>query len=99
MALQVPQSNGMTGWSSQFTQKLSPAQSLVTLFQLKLDLKQVFDLVGYQFSLIEGKVRSTLEHWQTLNANPETSLQTHMPGPAADASRRVTDGHRRSKST
>ena len=60
-----------------------------------VDLKQVFDLVGYQFSLIEVKVKSALEHWQTLNANPETSLLPHIPGLAADASRRVTDDHRK----
>ena len=62
--------------------------------KLELDLKEVLDLVGYQFLLKEGKVRSSLEHWQTLNANPETSLRTHMPSPTGDASERVTDSHR-----
>ena len=44
--------------------------------KLEQDLKQVFDLVGFQFSLKEGKVTSALERWQTLNANPETSPRT-----------------------
>ena len=34
--------------------------------KLELDLEQAFDLVGYQFSLKEGKLRSTLEPLQTL---------------------------------
>ena len=34
----------------------------------ELDSKQVFDFVGYQFDLKEGKVRPTLERWQTLTA-------------------------------
>ena len=29
-----------------------------------------------------------------MNANPETSLRTHRPCPAADAPERVTDTHR-----
>ena len=32
----------------------------------ELDPKQVFNVVGYQFDLREGKVRPTPEHWQTL---------------------------------
>ena len=32
----------------------------------ELDPKQVFNFVGYQFDLREGKVRPTPEHWQTL---------------------------------
>ena len=31
-----------------------------------LDPKQVFNFVGYQFDLREGKVRPTPDHWQTL---------------------------------
>ena len=57
----------------------------------KLDFKQVFDLVGFQFSWKEGRVRSAVESWQTLNANPETSSRTHMPGPAAEAPDRVDE--------
>ena len=70
---------------SQFPPNLSPAYAIsissvsgVSLNskheKLELDLKQVFDLVDYRFSLKEGKVRSALEHWQTFNANAETSL-------------------------
>ena len=36
--------------------------------------KRVFDFVGFQFDLKEGKVRSTLEHWQTLNAKIQKLL-------------------------
>ena len=32
----------------------------------ELDPKQVFNFVGYQFNVKEGKVRPTPEHWQTL---------------------------------
>ena len=32
----------------------------------ELDPKQVFNFVGYQFDLREGKVRPTPERWQTL---------------------------------
>ena len=31
----------------------------------ELDPKQVFNIVGFQFDLKEGKVRPTSEHWQT----------------------------------
>ena len=61
---------------------------------LEKDLKQAFHLVGYQFTLKAGKVRFTLECWQTLNAKSEISLQTQMPGPAVNVPDRVTDSHR-----
>ena len=32
----------------------------------ELEPMQIFDFVGYQFDLIEGKVRPTLDRWQTL---------------------------------
>ena len=32
----------------------------------ELEPKQVFNFVGYQFNLKEGKVRPTLERWQVL---------------------------------
>ena len=32
----------------------------------ELDPKQVFDFIGYQFDLKEGKVRPTLDLWQSL---------------------------------
>ena len=56
----------------------------------ELDPKQVFDLIGYQFDLKDGKVRSTLDQWQTLTANIQELLtgwlnlchqyQTSWPG-------------------
>ena len=39
---------------------------LVNKEKLELDPKQVFNFVGYQFDLREGKVRPTPERWQTL---------------------------------
>ena len=33
----------------------------------ELEAKQIFDFVGYQYNLREGKVKPTLERWQTLN--------------------------------
>ena len=39
---------------------------LVNQEKSELDPKQVFNFVGYQFDLREGKVRPTPEHWQTL---------------------------------
>ena len=39
---------------------------LVNLEKSELDHKQVFDFVGYQLDLKEGKVRPTLDRWQTL---------------------------------
>ena len=62
--------------------------------KLELDLKQAFDLVGYQFSLKEDEARSALEHGQTLFTNPGTSLRTVLPGPAADANDSITDSCR-----
>ena len=39
---------------------------LVNMDKSELDPKQVFDFVGYQIDLKEGKVRPTQERWQTL---------------------------------
>ena len=39
---------------------------LVNKEKSELDPKQVFNFVGYQFDLKEGRVRPTPEHWQTL---------------------------------
>ena len=39
--------------------------------------KQVFNFVGYQFDLKEGKVKPTPEHWQTLT----DKIQSILSGP------------------
>ena len=39
--------------------------------------KQVFNFVGYQFNLIEGKVRPTVERWQALT----NKIQSILSGP------------------
>ena len=58
--------------SLQYTQTLVAISQelcwLVNMEKLELDPKEICDFVGYQFDLKEGKVRPTLEHWQTLNA-------------------------------
>ena len=40
---------------------------LVNMHKSELDPKLVFDFVGYQFDLKEGKVRPTRERWLILN--------------------------------
>ena len=40
----------------------------------ELDPKQLFNFVGYQFDLKEGKVRPTLEWWKTLTAKIQELL-------------------------
>ena len=46
----------------------------------ELDPKQVFDFAGYQLDLKEGKVRPTLNQWQTLKTKI-TDLLTGPTGP------------------
>ena len=41
---------------------------LVNMEKSELEPKQIFDFVGYQFDLREGRVRPTLDRWQTLTA-------------------------------
>ena len=50
---------------------------IVNMEKSELDPKQVFDFVGYQFDLKEGKVRPTQERWQTLTAK----IQELLTGP------------------
>ena len=47
----------------------------------ELDPKQVFNFVGYQFNLREGKVRPTPERWQTLT-DKIRSILSGVPGEA-----------------
>ena len=47
---------------------------LVNKEKSELDPKQVFNFVGYQFNLKEGKVRPTSEHWQALIDKIQTTL-------------------------
>ena len=67
---------------------------LVNMEKSKLDPKQVFDFVGYQFNdLREGKVISTVECWQTLTAK----IQDFLAGPTcpADVPHRAANSHRK----
>ena len=50
---------------------------LVNREKSELDPKQVFNFVGYQFDLKEGKARPTPEHWQALT----DKIQTILSGP------------------
>ena len=50
---------------------------LVNKEKSELDPKQVFNFVGYQFDLKEGKVKPTPEHWQALL----DKIQTILSGP------------------
>ena len=47
---------------------------MVNIEKSELDPKQAYDFVGYQFNLNEGKVRPTLERWQTLTAKIQKLL-------------------------
>ena len=47
---------------------------LINREKSELDPKQIFDFVGYQFDLKEGKVRPTLQLWQTLTAKIQELL-------------------------
>ena len=104
------QSTSRTGWSKSDLNKPSQAYknscssvSRVRLDgkhgKLELDLKQVFELVGYQFSAWKSSRSdppwSVGRPWMQ---NTETSLRTHMPSPAADVPDRVTDSYRESSS-
>ena len=63
---------------------LQHIQTLVALYQelvwqvnrekSELDPKQVFNFVGYHFDLKEGKVRPTLDCWQTLTPKIQALL-------------------------
>ena len=45
---------------------------LVNMEKSELDPKQVFDFIGYQFDLKEGKVRPKLDGWQTMTEKSDS---------------------------
>ena len=47
---------------------------LVNLEKSELESKQVFDFVGYQFDIRSGRVRPTMDRWQTLRTKIQTLL-------------------------
>ena len=49
---------------------------LVNKEKSELDPKQVFNFIGYQFDLTEGKVRPTAERWQALSTKIQTMLSS-----------------------
>ena len=57
----------------------------------ELDPKQVFNFVGYQFDLKEGKVRPTSDHWQTL----QDKILSILSGSAVHVPHRAPNGHRK----
>ena len=83
---------------------LQHTQTLVTLCQelgwlvnkekSELAPKQVFNFVGYQFDLKEGKVRPTEERWQTLT-DKIRSILSGLPGPTIHVPHRSTHSNRK----
>ena len=67
---------------------------LVNEEKSELDPKQVFNFVGYQFDLREGKVRPTPERWQTLT-DKIFSTMSGVPSPAIHVPHRTSDSHRK----
>ena len=60
----------------------------------ELDPKQVFNFVGYQFDLKEGKVRPTPDCWQALTDKIQTIL-SGVSGPPVHVPHRASDSHRK----
>ena len=60
----------------------------------KLDPKQVFNFVGYQFDLKGGKVRPTPECWQALIDKIQTIL-SGVPGPVVHVPHRSSHSDRK----
>ena len=78
----------------QHTQTLVPlCRELSWLVNKKseLDPKQVFNFIGYQFDLREGKVRPTPERWQTLT----DPVRSGVPGLAVHVPHRPSNSHRK----
>ena len=67
---------------------------LVNMEKSELDPKQVFDFLGYQFDLQEGKVRPTLDWWRN-NKNQRLVDWTDLSGPATNVPHRSIDSHRK----
>ena len=68
---------------------------VVNMEKSELDPKQVFEFVGYQFDLKEGKVRPTLDLWQTLT----TKIRELLSGPATQVPHRAVNSNRRNRFT
>ena len=58
---------------------------LVNKDRSELEPKQVFSFVGYQFDLMEGRIRPTQDRWQTLQAKNKRPLdRSGMSSPEAN---------------
>ena len=64
---------------------------LVNEEKSELEPKQVFNFVGYQFDLREGKVRPTPERWHTLT----DKILSILSGPAVHVPHRTSNSHRK----
>ena len=77
-SIRIHQYLGNTQTCLQHTQTLvALCQELgwvVNMEKSELEPKQIFDFVDYQYNLREGKVRPTLECWQTLNLKMQELL-------------------------
>ena len=70
---------------------------LVNKEKSELDPKQVFNFIGYQFDLREGKVRPTSERWQTLT-DKILSILSGVPGLTVHVPHRTSNSHRKTSS-
>ena len=62
----------------------------------ELDPKQVFDFIGFQFDLKEGKVRPTLDRWgDTDYKNQRIINHTVLSSPSTDVPQGAVDSHRK----
>ena len=69
---------------------------LVNKEKSELVPKQVFNFIGYQFHLREGKVRPTLERWQALTDKIQSILFSPVcPGLAVNVPHRPTHSNRK----
>ena len=71
---------------------------LVNMEKSELDRKQVFDFVGYQFNLKEGKVNHPRPVADTDNQNQRIINWTDLSGPATDVPHRAFDSNRKTGS-
>ena len=65
----------------------------------KSELEQAFDLVGYQFDLMAGRVPPTPDRWQNLQDKYFNTVTAGLSGPAVHVSDRFNNSHRKASSS
>ena len=68
---------------------------VVILEKSELEPKQVFDFVGYQFDLQEGKVRPTSDRWVALKTKIRFTGKKYLSGSALDVPYRTVNSYRK----